>query len=175
MAPLNGDAYNIDKKEVHTYIIKFIAGNATAEAKVQTYLQALDGRQDFQALVEHYEGVGIHSLDITRADRILKSLDYLGEKKPHMWWTQFEIELNFAFNAYQKKEGRVVHSEEMKLRILLGKVKADFLNGVKSTINVALAAVPMTMTYSQAIATFRQTVHAKYPPDILPSRPNRRI
>ena len=122
--------------------------------------------------MDHFEGIGIHSFDIVRADRILKSLDYLGEKKPHMWWTQFEIELKFAFTTYQKKEGQIVHSEEMKLRILLGKVKADFLNGVKSTINVSLTAVPMIMTYSQAIATFRQTVHAKYPPDLLPSRPN---
>ena len=113
MAPLAGDTYNVDASEVHTYIVKFVAGNPTAESKIQTHLNAHDGRRDFQALVEHYEGVGIHSIDIVRADRILKSLDYIGEKKPHMWWTQFDIELNFTFTTYQNKEDSSVHLENL--------------------------------------------------------------
>ena len=175
MAPLVGDSFIADSKEVHTYLVKFLKNNPTAESKIQTHLAANNGRLDFQALVEHFEGSGIHSVDIVREDKILKTLDYLGEKRPQMWWTQFEIELNFAFTAYQKKENRVVHLEDMKLRILLGKIKADFLSNAKASINVALAAVPMTMTYTQAITTFRQMVHSKYPPDIIPNRPSRRI
>ena len=63
----------------------------------------------------------------------------------------------------------------MKLRILLERVKADFLSDVKARINVSLATIRMIMTYSQAIATFRQTVHDKYPSNLLPSCPNWRI
>ena len=55
------------------------------------------------------------------------------------------------------------------------KIKTDFLGGAKASINVALAAVPMTMTYTQAVTTFCQMVHSKYPPDIIPNRPSRRI
>ena len=101
------------------------------ESKIQTRLDSNNGRLDFRALIERYEGSGNHSVDIVKANYILKSLDYIGKKKLHMWWTQFKIELNFAFNAYQKKESRVVHSEEIKLRILLQKVKANFPSRAK--------------------------------------------
>ena len=175
MAELAGESFVSDANEVHTYIIKFIAGNANAESKLQPYLDQANGRLDFQTLVSHFEGTGVHSYDITRADRILDSLHYAGEKKPHMWWAQFEIELNFAFNAYDKKEGRQVHSNEMRLRTLVRKVKADFLTGVKSSIEVALSAVPLTMTYEQALKTFRDVVTTKYPPEITAPRSTRRI
>ena len=119
--------------------------------------------------------MGIHSNDILRADRILESLNYLGEKKPHMWWDEFEIQLNFAWNVYDKKERRQVHSEVMKLRTLQKKIKADFLTSSKATIDVALAAVPMVTTYDQAIKSYRQVVSAKYPPDITAAKSTRRI
>ena len=38
-------------------------------------------RLDFQTLVAHFEGTGVHLYDITRADRILESLHYAGEKR----------------------------------------------------------------------------------------------
>ena len=175
MAPLNGISFNADAKEVHTYIVKFISGNSNAEAKIQAHLDQCNGRIDFIALLEHYEGIGVHSVDILKADKILESLHYSGEKKPHMWWDQFEIDLNFAFNAYVKKEGRHVHSEEMKLRILLKKVKADFLTSCKSTIEVALSATPMVMTYEHALSTFRHAVNAKHPPEVGTPRTTRRV
>jgi hypothetical protein len=34
MAPLNGEAFTIDAADVHTYIVNFVAGNETAEAKL---------------------------------------------------------------------------------------------------------------------------------------------
>jgi hypothetical protein len=39
-----------------------------------------NGRQDFIALQEHYEGVGVNALDVTKANRILETLFYSGEK-----------------------------------------------------------------------------------------------
>lgn len=33
-APLNGESFEVDAAEVHTYIVNFIAGNNTAEAKI---------------------------------------------------------------------------------------------------------------------------------------------
>ena len=35
MANLTGEAFTIDSAEVYTLIVKYIAGNTTAEAKIQ--------------------------------------------------------------------------------------------------------------------------------------------
>ena len=80
MAPLEGDSYAIDTVQVHTFLLNFVSGNDTAEAKMQGLLRPNDGREAFKRLVEHYEGVGIHAVDIREADEVLRSLFYGGEK-----------------------------------------------------------------------------------------------
>jgi hypothetical protein len=125
-----------------------------------------DGRLDWIALQDHYEGVGVHALDIMKAEVILTSLFYAGEKKPHMWWEEFEKQSTSAFMIYNKREGRVEHSPEMKLRILLNKVQADFLVHVKASIGIELSRQPITLTYEQALATFRNEVNRKFPPQM---------
>jgi hypothetical protein len=166
MAPLAGEAFTIDAATVHTLLTSFIAGNATAENKIQAHAAELNGRIDFISLKQHYEGVGVLSFDITEADRVLKSLFYAGEKRPTMWWDLFELQLTRAFTAYDKKERRQVHSNEMKLRILLEKVNADFLRDTKAGLNIALTEIPMTMTYERALASFRNQVNLKFPPQM---------
>ena len=106
MAPLDSDSYAIDTVQVHTFLVNFVSGNDTAEAKIQGLPRPNDGRDAFKRLVEHYEGVGIHAIDIREADEVIKSLFYAGEKPPHMWWSEFEKRLTRAFNAYVKREGR---------------------------------------------------------------------
>ena len=113
-----------------------ISRNETAEAKIQNLAQYNDGCRDFIALKEHYEGVGVHSKDITKAVDIIDNLYYSGEKPPHMWWDEFMKELNWAFDTYDIKENRIVHSNEMKLRILLKKIDADFLSATKTSLNI---------------------------------------
>ena len=103
-------------------------------------------------LIEHYEGVGIHAIDIREADEVLKTLFYAGEKPPHMWWSEFEKRLTRAFNAYVKRERRIVHSDEMKIRMLLDKIKADFLTPTKAQLEIELSRLPMTITYDQSLA-----------------------
>eukprot|EP00978_Attheya_sp_CCMP212_P029763 scaffold106891_cov62-Attheya_sp.AAC.1 len=68
-----------------------------------------------------------------------------------MWWEEFEKCLTKAFTTYVKKEGRVVHLEDMKLRTLLSKIKADLLKPIKASIETELTAIPMAMTYSRAL------------------------
>ena len=84
MVPLFGEALNADNSKVHTYIIHFIAGNSVAEAKIIAYGQINGGRADYFAFKEHFEDIGVHSLEITKAENIINSLYYAGEKKPHM-------------------------------------------------------------------------------------------
>ena len=173
MASLNGVAFKVDSAEVHTYIVKFISGNDTAESKIQSHTITNNGRKDYIALKNHYEGIGVNSVDILRADAILEKLNYSGEKPPHMWWDEFEKQLNFAFTAYAKSEGQDIYSESMKLRILTKKVNADFLSHTNASILTHMTAIPMNMTYIQALATFRQMVNKKHPPGTV--RSTRRI
>ena len=62
----------INAAEVHTYIVSFTAGNLTAEAKMKLHANNNNGRLSFKALLEHYKGVGMNSIDILRADSILE-------------------------------------------------------------------------------------------------------
>ena len=71
---LTGDAYQSDNTEVHTYIIHFIAGNSVAEAKIISHGEPNDGQSDYIALQEHYSGVGINALEITRAEFVITNL-----------------------------------------------------------------------------------------------------
>jgi hypothetical protein len=166
MAPLNGDSFAIDTVQVHTFLVNFVAGNDTAEAKIQGLQRVNDGREAYKRLVEHYEGVGIHAIDIREADEVLKNLFYAGEKPPHMWWSEFEKRLTRAFNAYVKREGRIVHSDSMKIRMLVDKIKADFLTPTKAQLEIELSRTPMTMTYEQSLALFRNMVNQKHPPQM---------
>jgi hypothetical protein len=166
MAPLEGDSYAIDTVQVHTFLVKFVLGNDTAEAKIQGLPRPNDGRDAFKRLVEHYEGIGIHAIDIREADEVIKSLFYAGKKPPHMWWSEFEKRLTRAFNAYVKREGRIVHSDSMKIWMLIDKIKADFLTSTKAQLETELSRTPMSVTYDQALALFRKMLNQKHPPQM---------
>ena len=173
-APLTGAAFITDANEVHTYLVKFIAENTVAEAKIQPHAHENNGRLDFLALKTHYEGVGALAIDVIQADKTLEDLFYSGEKKPHMWWDKFERLLNDAFQVYDRREGREVHSNHMKLRILTKKIGADFLAQAKASINLELSKVPITLTYEEALATFRNQVNQKYPTGVTTQSGRRR-
>ena len=64
MASLNGEAFEFDSAEVHTYIVKFMSGNKTAESKIQSHTQTNNGREDYISLKNHYEVVGVNAVDI---------------------------------------------------------------------------------------------------------------
>ena len=175
MAPLNGDAFDTDATEVHTYLVNFISGNETAEAKILPHANTRNGRLEFKALKDHYAGVGVHSKDILQADKIIKDLFYGGEKKPHMWWDEFEKQLCKAFVIYDRRENREVYSDSMKLRILCSKINADFLQHTKASISIALTETPITMTFAQALAAFRNAVNSKHTPEMSNNNRTRRI
>ena len=127
------------------------------------------------SLKTHYEGRGLYTNDMLKAEKDLRSLQYTGEKHPHMWWTEFESRLNTAFATFVRIEKRTVHSDNMKLRILLDKISCDFLNPTKASINVELSRIPMTYTYDQALMAFRTEVNKKFPPGSSAAKIKRRI
>ena len=67
----------------------------------------------------------VYSKYITKSDLDLKTLTYTGEKKPTMWWVDFERRLSLAYQTYIKHEVREVESDQMKLRAVLEKVTWD--------------------------------------------------
>jgi hypothetical protein len=51
MAPLQGDSYAIDSDQVHTFLVNFVSGNDTAEAKIQG-LQRLNNGREYCKVIE---------------------------------------------------------------------------------------------------------------------------
>ena len=61
----------------------------------------------------------MNAINVIKAKDTIKNLFYAGEKKPVMWWDEFEKRLSHAFTIIHKKEKREVYSNEMKLRVLI--------------------------------------------------------
>ena len=174
-AELAGSSFQIDATKVHTFLMRFISDNPVAEQKVLPYKDQANGRVDFIALRDYYEGVGANSRAILAAEQDISDLFYLGEKKPHMWWDEFEVRLINAFAIVDKNAGRRVHTDDMKLRLLNMKIKADFLSSMKTNIQMEMNKQPRTMNFASALANYRNTVNEKFPQDPTAHTRKRRI
>ena len=82
---------------------------------------------------------------------------YTGERPPQMYWNKFEQQLNTAFATYVKVEGRIVHSDIMKLTHLMIKVICDSLNAVTASLTVAIQGNPK-YTYAMALKVYKAEV-----------------
>lgn len=136
---------------VYTFLLNLVTGNDTAGAKIQGLRRTNYGREAFKCLVKHDEGagLGIHAINMHEADEVLKTLFYVGEKPPHMWWSEFEKCLTRALNGYVKRKGRIVHSDSMNIRMLIDKIKADFLTPpTKAQLENELSQTPYFETWS---------------------------
>ena len=127
------------------------------------------------SLKDLYERVGSNPKAILAADNDIQELYYAGEKKPHIWWGEFEIRLTNEFVIVDKDAGCQVHTEESKLRLLNERVCAEFLTTMKMTIEIQMSATPMTMNYSSALANYRNTVNQRFPNESTIKSNNRRI
>ena len=156
-APLSGADYLTDRRSVHTKLVALITTNPEAEALIKLNEKEADGREDWKSLKIHYEGQGMFAIDIRDAEKILNNLVYQGEKPPGMYWAKFEQQLNTAFATYVKVEKRVVHSDSMKLRHLMDKVRCDKLAAVSAAITVAIQSNP-DYSYADALKVYKSTV-----------------
>ena len=91
-ASLRGTAFIMDSQKVHTIIARLISEHVVAEQKILPFKDQSNGRVDFMALKDYYEGVGANSKLLHSAEKDIQDLFYLGEKKPHMWWDEFETQ-----------------------------------------------------------------------------------
>ena len=95
------------------------------------HVEENNGRPDFIVLNDHYEGVGVHVVNVVQADKALSDFSYSGEKRPHMWWDVFERQLTDVLNTYDCLEKRSVHSNDTRLRILNRNILAYFPQATK--------------------------------------------
>ena len=80
-----------------------------------------------------------------------------------MWWDEFQIRLTNVFAIVGKDAGHQVHTDESKLRLLNKKIRADFLTTMNTTGEMQMSATPITITYSSALADYRNTVNQGLP------------
>ena len=130
---------------------------------------------DFNALVEFYEGVGANAKATLAAETNIQDMFYAGEKPPHMWWDEFDVRLTNAFAIVDKDAGRQVHTDEIKLRLLNKKIRADFLSTMKTHIKMQILMVPMNMSYAGALTNYRNVVNQRFPQGSIAKKTNQRI
>ena len=90
-----------------------------------------------------------------------------------MWWEENRKNKMEPLGLMLKIEQRMVHSDAMKLWILLRKVKADFLGDIKDVINIEISKSLMTMTHDNALIAFGKEANKRYPPRIILNVPTR--
>ena len=178
-APLKGAAFNADTAEAFILIKALVTGNTEAETTVNIHENDRNGRAAFADLRIKYEGVGIHAVARTSAEDDINKMFYIGEKPPSMTWDIFSSRLVAAYKKIDDVEripaGQHVYSDEAKLMKLMKAIKADFLEPVKSSINVAIAANPTNkFTFESAMMAFRNKVLEKYPPNAMGQTMSRR-
>jgi hypothetical protein len=52
-------------------LVNFVSGNDTVEEKIQGIIRPNDGLEAFKRLVDHYEGIRIHAIDIRETDEVI--------------------------------------------------------------------------------------------------------
>ena len=108
----------------------------------------------------------MHTLDIMKAENTFNTLLYSVEKKPHVRWDKFNQQMTSDFTIFDHWEVHVVHSDKMKLRMILNKIQSDFIFHVKASIGIELTRHLITLSYEKVLATFRNEVHKMFPTQI---------
>ena len=156
-APLTGSDYLEDRRAVHIKLVALIASNPEAEALIKLNEKDANGRKSWKDLKLHYEGTGMHAIDVTAASNTLTTLIYKGENPPKETWDIFERKLNTAFATYVKHYKRETHCNEMKLTLLSNKIQCPKMAAISAAIQVAITAGGSYL-YENAMASYKAEV-----------------
>ena len=133
-ALLEGKVFTHVAAKVHLYIIRLVLEKTVAEQKCLPHMDNSNGREDFLALKDLYEGVWGNAKAVLAAKNDIQELYYAGEKKPHIWWDEFEIRLTTAFAIVDKDAGCQVQKDESKMHLLNKNICVDLLTNMKTNI-----------------------------------------
>lgn len=154
-APLEGEVYASDARSVHLYLMKLICGNKVAEQRILPTRGKQNGRVDYQALMQYFEGIGANKISIRDAEKDICNLYYTGERHPHMWWAKFETKIINAFAISDKEYGYSVYPDLAKLRILQRMVRCDSLKTIKATISYQMSLNDRSIDFTTALTRSR--------------------
>lgn len=108
-APLAGPTYQADTRKVHQLIKSFLQ-TETAEQWIKPIARHQSGREDMQALRNHYSGEGNTSRRIAVAERLRDSLHYKNKKS--LQFSTFLDKLQKMFNIFEEEKEEI--SEQAK-------------------------------------------------------------
>lgn len=142
-APLSGPVFMADRRQVHQLLTGKVLGES-AEEWLRDHKRKNNGRLDFQALTNHFEGEGNVSRRISQAEALHKQLVYKQERA--MKFTVFLNKLQNMFQIY-KQEGEE-KPESAKIRFLLDRTQAPHLS--QAVTNLRYEHNKGSLTYSIA-------------------------
>ena len=140
-APLTGPTFQADARKVHQLIKSFLQ-TETAEQWIKPMARRQSGREDMQALRNHYSGEGNTSRRIAVAERLRDSLHYKNEKS--LQFSMFLDKLQKMFNIFAEEEEAI--SEQAKVRLLLQKVEHPQLRDAVGALRVRAQLDGITFT-----------------------------
>lgn len=130
-APLEGPTFQADARKVHQLIKSFLQ-TETAEQWIKPIAKRQSGREDMQALRNHYSGEGKTSRRIAVAERLRDSLHYKNEKS--LAFSTFLDKLQKMFNIFEEEDEAI--TEQAKVRMLLKKVEHPQLQDAVGALRV---------------------------------------
>ena len=153
--PLEGTVFQADSRKVHQLLKSFLQAE-TAEQWIKPLEKKLNGRQDMEALRNHYAGEGNASRRIAMAERIRDSLHYKNERA--MPFSGFLDKLQTMFNIFAEEREPI--TERAKIRMLLSKVEHPQL---QSTVDALAIRAQMDGSTFTACANFLASQVSKLP------------
>ena len=130
-APLAGPTFQADSRKVHQLIKSFLQ-TETAEQWIKPMARRQSGREDMQALRNHYSGEGNTSRRIAVAERLRDTLHYKNEKS--LTFSNFLDKLQRMFNIFEEENEEI--SEQAKVRMLLKKIEHPQLQDAVGALRV---------------------------------------
>ena len=108
--PLGGEKYRRDAKTVHHIILRNISDDSDAYTYLKPKLKSEDGRKDYKALLERYDGHSSKETRINEAKSLIKTLQYRNERS--MPFERFTEKLQRAIDDLALG-GRPMHNDDI--------------------------------------------------------------
>ncbi len=143
-APLAGEYYEADRRQVFDMIVAFTTGQPSFDW-IKSTMRYSDGRRSMNALRAHFAGAGNASRSKAEADRLKSSLHYKSERS--MTFEKFLTQCQHMYNIYEE-ENEPMH-EDAKIRFLYSKVQHPDLRPAIEALKVQ-ESMGTVVTYDAA-------------------------
>ena len=130
-APLVGPTFQADARKAHQLIKSFLQ-TESAEQWIKPMARHQSGREDMQALRNHYSGEGNTSRRIAVAERLRETLHYKNEKS--LQFSTFLDKLQKMFNIFEEEDEEI--TAQAKVRMLLQKIEHPQLRDAVGELRV---------------------------------------